>query len=48
MEYCLIDCATTLVNGPYETLNEARANADAFSSWEIIDGDGTLVDWSHE
>jgi hypothetical protein len=48
MEYCLIDCATTLVNGPYETLNEARAHSDGFSSWEIIDGNGDLIDWSRE
>ena len=43
MEYCLIDCTNALVYGPYETLNEASAHADALPAWGIIDGN---VDWS--
>jgi hypothetical protein len=46
MEYCLIDCTTALVYGPYETLYEACAHADALPAWEIIDGNGDLIDWS--
>ena len=46
MEYSLIDCKTGLVYGPYDTLNEARAYADALPAWEIIDGSGDLIDWS--
>lgn len=46
MEYCLIDCTNALVYGPYETLNEASAHADALPAWEIIDGNGDLIDWS--
>jgi hypothetical protein len=46
MEYCLIDCTNALVYGPYETLNEASAHADALPAWGIIDGNGDLIDWS--
>ena len=46
MEYCLIDCTNALVYGPYEMLNEASAHADALPAWEIIDGNGDLIDWS--
>jgi hypothetical protein len=48
MEYCLIDGTTALVYGPYETLTEACARADTLSVWEIINGNGDLIDWSHE
>jgi hypothetical protein len=46
MEYCVIDCTNELVYGPYQTLNEAYAQADAFPVWEIVNGNGDLVDWS--
>ena len=46
MEYCLIHCTNALVYGPYETLNEASANADTLPAWEIIDGNGDLINWS--
>jgi hypothetical protein len=45
MEYCLIDSTNALVYGPYETVNEARAHADALPAWEIIDANGDLMDW---
>ena len=44
-EYILVDYSTDLVYGPYETLNQARSHAEEFAHWEIIDGDGNLVDW---
>jgi len=46
MEYCVIDRANALVHGPYETLDEACARADALTAWEIINGNGDLIDWS--
>jgi hypothetical protein len=44
--YTLIDCATDLIYGPYETFNQARGHADDFATWEILNGGGNLVDWS--
>jgi hypothetical protein len=44
--YTLIDCATDLIYGPYETFDQARRHADDFATWEILNGGGTLVDWS--
>src|SRR5215510_1458684 len=46
VEYCVIDCTNALVYGPYQTLGEACAQADALRSWEIISGNGDLIDWS--
>jgi hypothetical protein len=48
VEYCVIDCTNALVYGPLQTLNEACAQADALPVWEIINGDGDLIDWSRE
>lgn len=48
MEYCLIDCTNALAFGPYETFNKARERADALPAWEIIDGNGDIIDWSSE
>jgi hypothetical protein len=44
--YTLIDCATDLIYGPYETFDQARGHADDFATWEILNGDDNLVDWS--
>jgi hypothetical protein len=44
--YTLIDCATDLIYGPYETFDQARGHADDFTTWEILNGDGNLGDWS--
>jgi hypothetical protein len=46
LEYTLIDCSTGLIYGPYETFNRAREYAENFASWEILNRDGDLVDWS--
>src|SRR5262245_29053852 len=46
VEYTLIDCATGLIYGPFETCNQARDRADEFAAWEILNHDGDLVDWS--
>ena len=46
LEYTLIDCATGLIYGPYETFRQARERADGFERWEIINRVGNLVDWS--
>ena len=45
-EYTLIDCATGLIYGPYETFSQARDRAEDFEQWEIINREGNLVDWS--
>jgi hypothetical protein len=45
-EYILIDCATGLVHGPYETCEQARGKANDFPAWEIVDSKGALIDWS--
>jgi hypothetical protein len=42
----LIDCATSLIYGPYETFLQARERAEDFARWEIINRVGNLVDWS--
>ena len=46
LEYTLIDCATGLIYGPYETCLQARGRAEGFERWEIINRLGNLVDWS--
>lgn len=46
LEYTLIDCATGLIYGPYETFLHAREWAESFDQWEIIDRGGNLIDWS--
>jgi hypothetical protein len=46
LEYTLIDCATSLIYGPYETFRQAREHAEDFERWEIINRVGNLVDWS--
>jgi hypothetical protein len=46
LEYTLIDCATGLIYGPYETFRQAREHAEGFELWEIINRVGNLVDWS--
>ena len=46
LEYTLIDCATGLIYGPYETFRQAREPAEDFERWEIIIRVGNLVDWS--
>jgi len=46
LEYALIDCATSLIYGPYETFLQARERAEDFARWEIINRVGNLVDWS--
>ena len=46
LEYTLIDCATSLIYGPYETCLQARERAEGFERWEIINRVGNLVDWS--
>ena len=46
LEYTLIDCATDLIYGPYETILEARERAEGFERWEIINRVGDLIDWS--
>jgi hypothetical protein len=45
-EYTLIDCATGLIYGPYETCLQARNRAEGFERWEIINHVGDLVDWN--
>jgi hypothetical protein len=45
-EYTLIDCATGLIYGPYETFLQARERAEGFQRWEIINRAGNLIDWS--
>lgn len=45
-EYTLIDCATDLIYGPYETFAQARNRAESFEQWEITNREGSLVDWS--
>ena len=46
LEYTLIDCATGLIYGPYETFTQAFERAEGFEQWEILNRDGNLVDWS--
>ena len=46
LEYTLIDCATDLIYGPYETFLQARERAQGFERWEIINRVGNLIDWS--
>jgi hypothetical protein len=46
LEYTLIDCATGLIYGPYETFLQARECAESFERWEIINRAGNLIDWS--
>jgi hypothetical protein len=46
LEYTLIDCATGLIYGPYETFLQARERAEGFERWEIINRVGDLIDWS--
>jgi hypothetical protein len=46
LEYTLIDCATDLIYGPYETFLQARSRAEGFERWEIINRVGNLIDWS--
>ena len=46
LEYALIDCATSLIYGPYEIFLQARERAEDFARWEIINRVGNLVDWS--
>ena len=46
LEYTLIDCATGLIHGPYETFSQARDRAEDFEQWEIINREGNLIDWS--
>ena len=46
LEYTLIDCSTSLIYGSYETFNQAREHAEDFERWEIINYEGSLVDWS--
>jgi hypothetical protein len=43
-EYTLIDCATGLIYGPYETFLQARERAEGFQRWEIINRAGNLID----
>jgi hypothetical protein len=45
-EYTLIDCATGLIYGPYETSRQARECAEDFVRWEIVNRAGDLIDWS--
>jgi len=46
VEYTLIDCATGHSYGPFELVDRARHCAEVgnIAEWEIIDGDGNLVD----
>jgi hypothetical protein len=46
LEYTVIECATGLINGPYETCLEARSRAEGFERWEIINRADNLIDWS--
>ena len=46
LEYTLIDCAASLIYGPYETFRQARERADGFERWEIINRVGNLIDWN--
>jgi hypothetical protein len=46
LEYTLIDRVTGLIYGPYETFLQARERAEGFERWEIINREGSLVDWS--
>ena len=48
LEYTLIDCATGLIYGPYETFHQARDRAETFERWDIINRVGNLIDWSPE
>jgi hypothetical protein len=43
-EYTLIDCATGLVYGPYQTPYKARHTAEGMATWEILDDRDELVD----
>jgi hypothetical protein len=45
-EYTLIDCATGLIYGPYETILQAHECAEGFERWEIINRSGNLIDWN--
>jgi hypothetical protein len=45
-EYTVIDCKTDLIEGPFESFEQARECAEDFKQWEIINRDGDLVDWS--
>jgi hypothetical protein len=46
LDYTLIDCATGLIYGPYETFLQARERAASFERWEILNRAGNLIDWS--
>jgi hypothetical protein len=46
LDFTLIDGATGLVCGPYDSFDQARERADDFATWEILNADGDLVDWS--
>jgi len=45
MEYLLVD-NNGLVHGPYNTFEQARELAYDFPSWEIVNAEGDLFDWS--
>jgi hypothetical protein len=44
--YTLIDCSTDLIYGPYETFNEALNHAYEFETFEILNEEGNVVEWS--
>jgi hypothetical protein len=46
MEYTLVDCITNLIYGPFETLQEARRQAENLDRWEIVNADERVIDWS--
>jgi hypothetical protein len=43
LEFTLIDCATGLIYGPYETFLQARERAEGFERWEINNRVGNLI-----
>jgi len=45
LEFTLIDCATGLIYGPFETFHQARDRAEEFATWEILNHAGDLIDW---
>lgn len=43
--YSVIDAATDGLYGPFDRFCEARACAEAFPRYEILNDEGDLVDW---
>lgn len=46
MPYTVVDATTDGVYGPFPTLREAQACADAFPRYEIVNEDRALVAWN--